>query len=78
MLLSIPRRGISFDINLSENQRIKLQRRKKDSPLTPRKKLERLSRGMVAEDRAHLGTGFGQVEMRQDKGLQADNQVFVR
>ena len=32
---------------------------------------------MVIEDSAHSGTHLRQVQTRQDKGLQADNQVFV-
>ena len=77
MLFSIPRRGISFDTSQSENQRINLQRRKKDGPLPPGKKLECLSWRVVVEDRADLGADLRQVEMRQDKGLQINNQMLV-
>ena len=61
----------------SENQRIKLQRRKEHNPLPPGKELERFPRGMVAENHAGLGAQFSQVEVGQKEGLQADNQVFV-
>ena len=61
----------------SENQRIKLQRRKVHNPFSPRKKHKRLSRRMVIEDCANSGTHLRQVQTRQDKVLQTDNQVFV-
>ena len=32
---------------------------------------------MVVKDLSHLNEVFRQVEMRQDKGLQKDNQLFV-
>ena len=38
----------------SENQRIKLQRRKEYNPILPGKKLECLSLGMVVVDYTHL------------------------
>ena len=62
---------------ISENQRIKLQRRKENNPFLPWKKLERFSLGMVVKDHLHLVAQLRQIEMRQDKGLQADKQVFV-
>ena len=71
------RKGITFDTSQSENQRINPQRRKKDSPLPPGKKLGCLPWGVVVEDRADLGTQVRQVKMGQDKGLQLDNQMFV-
>ena len=71
------RKGISFDTSLSENQRINPQRRKKDSPLPPGKKLGCLPWGVVVEDRADLVAQVRQVKMGQDKGLQLDNQMFV-
>ena len=71
------RKGISFDTSQSENQRINPQRGKKDGPLPPGKELECLSWGVVVDDRADLGAKLCQVEMRQDKGLQIDNQMLV-
>lgn len=71
------RKGISFDTSQSENQRINPQRRKKDGPLPPGKELECLSWGVVVDDRADMSTKLCQIEMRQDKGLQIDNQVLV-
>ena len=65
----VPRSDAKRQLDLSENQRINLQRRKKDSPLPPGKELERLSWGVVVDDRADMGTKLCQVEMRQDKGL---------
>jgi hypothetical protein len=62
---------------LSENQRIKLQRRKENYPFLPGKKLERLPLGMVVKDHLHLVAQLRQIEMWKDKGLQTDNQVFV-
>ena len=78
MRFSIPARESHLIlINQSENQRINPQRGKKDGPLPPGKKLGCLSRGVVVENRADMSTKLCQVEMRQDKGLQIDNQVLV-
>ena len=33
---------------------------------------------MVVEDHAHVMANLHQIQIRQDKGLQVDNQVFVR
>ena len=77
MRLSIPARESHLTLSQSENQRINPQRGKKDGPLPAGKKLERLSWGVVVDDRADIGAKLCQVEMRQDKGLQIDNQVLV-
>ena len=77
MRFSIPARESHLTLSQSENQRINPQRRKKDSPLPPGKKLGCLPGGAVVEDRADLGTQVRQVKMGQDKGLQLDNQMFV-
>ena len=73
----MPRSDAKRQFDLSENQRINPQRRKKDRSLPSGKKLECLPWGVIAEDYFHMVANLRHVEMRQNDGLQIDIQVFV-